>query len=159
MELTVTEGGVYMYNALAVARYIIDRSFRKKEPVSNLRLQKLLYFVQLESYRVNNRPMFVDDIFAWQFGPVVPDVYYEYNVYAGTPILLKYTDTDINIINAEDRAIIDRVIDRMRAIPIWQLVDFTHRTGGPWDRVVENNGYRSFIPKEMIKEEALSSDR
>ena len=42
MKLTVTEGGVSMYDALTVARYIIDRSFRKKDPVSNLRLQKLL---------------------------------------------------------------------------------------------------------------------
>src|SRR5699024_11942469 len=101
---------------LTVARYIIDRSFRKKDPVSNLRLQKLLYFVQLESYRENNNPMFSDDIVAWQFGPVVPDVYYEYNVYAGTPILLEYKD--LSVIEESDKRIIDRVIDIMKDIYI-----------------------------------------
>lgn len=128
MKLTVTEGGVSMYDALTVARYIIDRSFRKKDPVSNLRLQKLLYFVQLESYRENNNPMFSDDIVAWQFGPVVPDVYYEYNVYAGTPILLEYKD--LSVIEDSDKRIIDRVIDTMKDIPIWKLVDLTHKSGG-----------------------------
>jgi len=117
-----------MYDALTVARYIIDRSFRKKDPVSNLRLQKLLYFVQLESYRENNNPMFSDDIVAWQFGPVVPDVYYEYNVYAGTPILLEYKD--LSVIEDSDKRIIDRVIDTMKDIPIWKLVDLTHKSGG-----------------------------
>lgn len=126
MKLTVTEGGVSMYDALTVARYIIDRSFRKKDPVSNLRLQKLLYFVQLESYRENNNPMFSDDIVAWQFGPVVPDVYYEYNVYAGTPILLEYKD--LSVIEDSDKRIIDRVIDTMKDIPIWKLVDLTHKS-------------------------------
>lgn len=155
MKLIVTEGGVSMYDALTVARYIIDRSFRKKDPVSNLRLQKLLYFVQLESYRENNNPMFSDDIVAWQFGPVVPDVYYEYNVYAGTPILLEYKD--LSVIEDSDKRIIDRVIDTMKDIPIWKLVDLTHKSGGPWDQVVKTDGYRSSIPKKMIEKEAIIS--
>lgn len=72
--------------------------------------------------------MFSDDIVAWQFGPVVPDVYYEYNVYAGTPILLEYKD--LSVIEDSDKRIIDRVIDTMKDIPIWKLVDLTHKSGG-----------------------------
>lgn len=35
-----------MYDALTIAMYIIDKCFKEGEPVTNLRLQKLLYFIQ-----------------------------------------------------------------------------------------------------------------
>ena len=99
-----------MYDALEIAKYIISKCFKEGVPVTNLRLQKLLYFIQLESYKRNFRLMFDDDMYAWQFGPVVPDVYYEYNMYGGSPILLNYDNLDIQL---NDRILINRVIRKI----------------------------------------------
>ena len=85
-----------MNDALEIAKYIIDRCYRIGKPVTNLKLQKLLYFIQIESYRMDNEPLFFNDIVAWQFGPVVTDVYYEYNMFGGSPILLTYDHINID---------------------------------------------------------------
>lgn len=140
-----------MYDALTIAMYIINRCFEEGAPVTNLRLQKLLYFIQLESYRRNSRFMFEDDMYAWQFGPVVPSVYYEYNMYGGSPILLHYNHLGIQL---NDRMLIDQVISKNNSTPIWQLVNNTHKEGGPWARTVNNYGLRNVISKEIIAQEA-----
>ena len=41
-----------MYNVKDIAKYIISYSYEQNKPVSNLKLQKLLYFVQGESYKI-----------------------------------------------------------------------------------------------------------
>jgi len=59
--------------------------------VSNLKLQKILYFIQAEFLVVKGIPCFEEEIIAWGFGPVVLEVYHEYKVYgaAGIPVFFK----------------------------------------------------------------------
>lgn len=75
-----------MYKALDIARYIIERCREKNRTVSNLKLQKILYFVQAEFLVTKNQPCFAETIEAWDFGPVVPEVYYEYRMYGSANI-------------------------------------------------------------------------
>jgi uncharacterized phage-associated protein len=136
------------YSALEVARYVIDYCFKIGTPISNLKLQKMLYFIQGEFYKVKGMPLFSDDMAAWQFGPVVPSVYYEFCVYAGTPILNAY-QTEIC---PEAKTIINSVIKDRKDMPVWQLVNETHAPGTPWFQVYNNQGNRSVIPKELVGE-------
>lgn len=46
--------------------------------ISNLKLQKLLYFIQASSLYYLNQPAFADRIEAWLYGPVVPEAYNKY---------------------------------------------------------------------------------
>ena len=140
-----------MYHALEIAKYVIDKCFKEGAPVTNLRLQKLLYFIQLESYKKNTIFMFDDDLYAWQFGPVVPEVYYEYNMYGGSPILLHYDTLNIKL---NDRILINQVIREKNNTPIWQLVTNTHKEGGPWFITVNEFGLRTAIGKKLIIKEA-----
>ena len=80
------------YNAIDLARYIISKCSKEQCPISNLQLQKILYYIQVEWLSKNNEPLFNNDICAWQFGPVVPDVYYLYNGYGASKILSQYED-------------------------------------------------------------------
>ena len=72
-----------MYNALSVAHYIIGACSRLNFGISNLKLQKILYFVQAEFLvsTPTHTPCFSERIEAWDFGPVVPVVYHKYKVY------------------------------------------------------------------------------
>lgn len=54
-----------MYDALEVSQYIIDYCREKKYCMSNLKLQKVLYYVQAEFLVVTNKPCFKDKIEAW----------------------------------------------------------------------------------------------
>ena len=142
------EQSMKIYNALDVANFIIDRFTKKKDPVSNLRLQKLLYFVWVEFYRETKRSLFVDSMYAWPFGPVVPDVYYEYCSYGGRPINLLCD----NEITPEDAQIIEEILQEYQTIPVNKLVEKTHRPGTPWYEIFDNGkGDKNVIPFNLIK--------
>ena len=51
-----------MYSALDIAKYIIDYSYDRNNSVSNLRLQKILYFVQAEFLVATGHPCFEETI-------------------------------------------------------------------------------------------------
>lgn len=66
------------YSALDVAQYIINKFTEKKMMITNIRLQRILYFVQAQSFSAINEPMFDDAIEAWSIGPVISKVYHAY---------------------------------------------------------------------------------
>ena len=45
----------------------------------NLKLQKLLYYVQAWSYGINKKPMFDGEFEAWIHGPVNREIYNRFN--------------------------------------------------------------------------------
>lgn len=69
------------YTAMDVANYIIwfVNNVLRRNNLTPLKLQKILYYVQV-FYLINNqsRPLFLDSIQKWQYGPVVPSVYFEF---------------------------------------------------------------------------------
>ena len=72
--------------AIDIARYVINYSWDIDSPLSNLKLQKLLYFIQGNFLRILQRPCFIDDIEAWKYGPVVPTVYSKFKRYGSNNI-------------------------------------------------------------------------
>ena len=95
------------YNALDVARYVIKYGNDRDYGVSNLKLQKILYFIQTYFLIQTNSPCFKEPIEAWDFGPIVPAVYKQYKMYASAifqlwnPIFLSMVMTSGNR-NASD---------------------------------------------------------
>lgn len=75
-----------MYKAIDIARYVIYYCHQNSYSISNLKLQKLLYFIQAYFLVEKDEECFIDSIEAWDFGPVIPNVYYEYNMYGSTNI-------------------------------------------------------------------------
>lgn len=138
-----------LYNAMDVANFIIDWFAKMKDPVSNLRLQKLLYFVWVDFYRVTSRSLFIDSMYAWPLGPVVPDVYFEYCSYGGRPINL-WCDNEIR---QEDAQVIEEILQKYQTIPVNKLVEKTHRPGTPWYEIYDDGrGDKKIIPFKLIIE-------
>ena len=143
------------YKAVDVARYMIDRAEQKKTPLSNLKLQKILYFVWKEYYAQKEEHLFEDYFFAWQFGPVVPDVYYDYFMFGASPIVAGLLeDFDDSIIEEKDKALIDEVLDKYAKESVFKLVNITHKAGAAWDRTYRNGiGNKEIISFEDIEED------
>ena len=135
------------YKAIDIAKYIIDKCTTDKHPISNLQLQKILYYVQ-KSFLEYDSVAFDDDFEAWQFGPVVPEVYYRYCGFGSTGIRMKY-DTNIQ---KNYSAVINPIVEKKRKLDPWYMVEDTHKTGKAWDSVYRNGiGNHCVIPKELIK--------
>jgi uncharacterized phage-associated protein len=64
--------------ALSVAKEFVRLSYAGDEPdpLTHLRLQKLLYYAQAWSLVVRQSELFPEDVQAWRDGPVVPVVYH-----------------------------------------------------------------------------------
>lgn len=136
--------------ALDLAKYITTFCIEENQPISNLQLQKILYFIQKEFLMQKGRVAFHDDIEAWQFGPVVPNVYYQFCSYGSMPISMKYENTELE---STDVAVINSLVRDKRKLDPWKLVEETHKPGGAWDRIYRNGaGERDIIPIELIKE-------
>lgn len=138
-----------MYKALDVAKYIIDKCNEKNMAIGNLKLQKVLYFVQAEFLVVKNTPCFVEEIEAWDFGPVIPEVYREYKVYGGA-IIPVFKKNDIVFISKGDQELIDGIIDECAKYSTSTLVNII-RHQSPWREAY----YRindNVISKQSIKE-------
>lgn len=126
-----------MYNALDVARYIMAYEKEQGRPISNLRLQKLLYFVQAQFVVFKGIPCFSTRMEAWDFGPVVPVVYREYRIYGGATIPVSFRSADINTITDEDKSLIDLMLDHCGTISTTELVSISHKQD-PWKAAYHN---------------------
>ena len=126
------------YSAFEVARYIIHHEAQQNRPVSNLRLQKLLYFVQakfvMDSHGTS--PCFYEKMEAWGFGPVVREVYYEYRYYGGAmiPPERNFSTT----IAPRDQSMIDEILNDCAQFSTSALVDIPH-SQTPWQEARRYN--------------------
>ncbi|EFW38142.1 DUF4065 domain-containing protein [Treponema phagedenis] len=128
--------------AMVVAQYIINRCTIEGNPISNLQLQKILYYVQVACLQELGEPCFDDPIEAWQFGPVVRAVYYQYCGFGAFPIDWEY---DSIISDSRKKTIIDTVIDEKKNLPPWALVFDDYSPGKAWSRVYKNNSPKATI--------------
>lgn len=134
-----------MVKAIEVAKYIVQEALYRKSPVSNLKLQKLLYFVQGVSLALNNVPAFEDKIVAWKYGPVVEDVYYAYSMYGANDIIIPF-EADLELAE-ELKNVVKLVLDELLEVSAIELVKETHVDGSPWSKVSLND----IIPSDSIK--------
>lgn len=136
-----------IHNAVDIAEYIISFCYRQKKPITNLQLQKVLYYVQGYSLALNDLPAFQDEIFVWQYGPVVQTVYDKFCMYAAMPIENNYKiELNDHLLEKLIQIVTVQKID----IPVWDLVDQTHNEA-PWKYTKQVYGIGSIIPKDFIK--------
>lgn len=138
-----------IYKALDIAKHTINYCIQSQHPISNLKLQKILYYAWIDYYCSTKKELYLDDICAWQLGPVIPEVYYEFCAYAGRPITRLYND---DIITAGDKEKIDEILSKYLLVAASTLVERSHQKGKPWDLVYQNgDGLRRIIPFDIIK--------
>lgn len=135
-----------MYSASDIAKVIINWCNYYNIAITNLKLQKLLYFVQGEFFKIRNSRLIDDDFYAWQLGPVVPSVYYEYAIYSSSriPSIPNYT-SPIPRENYQDYAAIDYALKKYAKRATWELVDLSHMQD-PWKYNYQIFGDKSVIP-------------
>lgn len=129
-----------MANARQVASFFIEESSRLNEnnDLTNLKLQKILYFAQVEHLKQFERPLFDDPIEAWQYGPVVRDVY-EWLKGCGAYQISKFDiETSIDGLDDATLTFLKGIWEKYRRYSAFGLVDKTHEEGSAW-----SNTYKS----------------
>ena len=137
------------YAAIDVVNYFLTRGIEKNYQLSNLQVQKILYYIQRDFLKNDSRALFSDDFEAWQFGPVIRKIYNDFCGFGAMPIY--YLPQQAKEINPADAERIGKIVDEKRRYSPWELVNDTHAKNKAWDLVYRNGaGYENIIPKELI---------
>ena len=140
-----------MYSVIIIAKWFLNHDKIKNISedvggISNLKLQKLLYYAQGVYLAIKGIPLFEEPIYAWQHGPVVPCVYEQYNLFGAAPIDFD-EDFDIRSISLDDVKILEEVFEIFGQYSAWKLRDMTHE-----EQPYQSTAILSAIPSEKIKE-------
>ena len=84
-----------MENTMSVATALDSMFYEKNgKHMDEMRMHKLMYFVQRESLMYNNEPLFDAIFYGWKYGPVLSSVYEYFKSFGSKPITTYYMDTD-----------------------------------------------------------------
>lgn len=135
-----------MFYASVIASYIIGWCYENNIAITNLKLQKLLYFTQGFFYKIKHQKLISDDFYAWQLGPVIPEIYYKYSIYSASNIPRE----SMPLLDNDTCNCLNMILSHVAFLPAWQLVEKSHQED-PWKYNYEIFGNKSKIPFESIK--------
>jgi len=122
--------------ALDIANYILNVANRDGDLISNLKMQKLLYYAQAW-YLVNyGIPLFVDEIEAWELGPVIKAVYSHFKKFKSAPIIYKSTNKEDQAFTKKQVNYLSEFYDVFSKYTAHELVNMTHNEL-PWKEAFE----------------------
>lgn len=124
------------FDPTAVANYIVEYANDTNKGITNLKLQKILFFIQA-AFLTENNDSFMDVKFSrWQYGPVAKDVYYNFKDRGAQQIIEKaevlntndftFSVPELNEITGEIRAKLNNYVDNLLSYTARDLVQETH---------------------------------
>jgi uncharacterized phage-associated protein len=154
-----------MVDPRIIANFVLDRADERGKQITNLDLQKIVYFLHGHYLCRYNQPLVDSEFEAWTYGPVHKLIYDAFKVYNDSPI--EGRAIAFNPVTRQNRelpelsdariiSIIDENLDQYLNMTTYSLVQLTHRDGTPWSQTVNdadnrvNIGMR--IPNNLIRE-------
>jgi uncharacterized phage-associated protein len=155
-----------MYDVRDVANFTLAFSEARQVKLTNLALQKLLYFIHGWFFSLYDKPLIKNKFEAWKYGPVQRVIYDQFKSRkAGTLDGLRasfidpltgntfFREPHIEVDHAD---IIRAVLEKYRRYTAGQLVNESHVEDGPWEYVwqqAEEVVYPGMkIPDELIRD-------
>lgn len=151
---------------LAVANYVIDTIHKNHSSVTNLQLQKILFFLQgyiLSTY--DDKPLISGKFLKWKYGPVQREVYQAFKNYAAFPIKNQFlevyfkNDTLIKKTPFMDKGMLPNynefndLILRLDKLPVGKLITITHNHES-WKK--DREKIMQYVPLEYTNKEIKS---
>lgn len=137
------------FDGRAIANCILDVADAEGIELSNLSLQKVLYFCHAWHLVETGNPLVKTEFEAWQHGPVLQYLYSKFKEYENRPI--RGRARAMNPLNGKPEVVsyefdkdtadrIRRIVGMYGRMEPWDLVDMSHEKGGPWDQIWNHSG-------------------
>ena len=151
-----------MLNAYDVSLYFLSRARDKDcgDIISNLKMQKLLYYAQGNFLATLDKPLFNDKIEAWRHGPVVKNVYDRYKKYGKLAIdFIELDNFQSEKYNDDHVDVLAYVFNKYNSLSAWELREKTHEEA-PYinnynehiNRIISQEDIKNFFKQEIAKE-------
>ena len=140
-----------MANINDASNFFIDLALNgENDLITNMRLNKMLYFAQAMSLVKLNAPIYQDEIEAWAYGPVIPSIYNKYKTYGRKEIEEVDGNYTSDCFSSDELEILLYTVNSYDKYSTNELVRLTHVKGGPWD-VAYNIKNNKIISKDEIR--------
>ena len=133
--------------AIDIAKYIVYSFQNVGDYISNMKLQKLLYYIQGWHLAIYNTAAFDEKLEAWELGAVQPEVYYKYKKYEFRPIT---EDVEEPILDENLVELIDKILDEYGGETGFALHQLMQEEKA-WLNAYKKKGFRNEIKKSAIK--------
>ena len=150
-------GAMKMYSGKAIANYILEKGIAEGVPISPMKLIKLVYVAHGWCLALTDRPLIREVVEAWQYGPVIPEIYHAFKEYVDNPIVTKaYISKDeeveaSDILDPEDGytvgELLDSVWEALKDFTALELSNITHQPNTPWYNV--SKGWKFWFMKNL----------
>ena len=135
---------IYDVNDIA-NKIIANTDTEHGDIISNLKLKKLLYYMQGFHLAVYGEPLFEDEVVAWQYGPVVPTMYDRFKHFGSKAIEIP-DDIEIKVLSDEEEDLFDAVYREYGQFSAIKLLNMTHDEI-PW----KTTDLKSIMEKNKMK--------
>jgi uncharacterized phage-associated protein len=151
------------YDARAVANYFLELAGQEGKPLDPMGIQKLVYFAHGWTLAIYDRPLISQRVEAWDYGPVIRDLYNEFKRFGSSRITepaeipgdesgtrFFYCPRVQESLDPETVQLLRRVWEVYKDFTSIQLSNMTHLPGSPWERA-QTQG-QGVIDDNLIKE-------
>jgi uncharacterized phage-associated protein len=123
-----------MIDCLNVARYFIIRAYEDgiEAEMTNMKVQKLLYYAQSLHLALYNEPLFAEEIQAWRYGPVCPPAYNFYSEFEAKQLPIPDKESLLQL-PREKKKLLEEIWEYFGGYHAYKLSDMTHLEF-PWKK-------------------------
>lgn len=108
------------------------------DAITNMKLQKLVYYAQGFHLAILGRALFEEHIEAWVHGPVVRELYDKYKQY-GSDRIPQPKNFNFKVFSKDSREVLDEVYKVLGQYSAWKLRSMTHNEP-PWKNAKQPSG-------------------
>jgi uncharacterized phage-associated protein len=141
-----------MIDCLIAARYFIARAYEDsvEAEMTNMKVQKLLYYAQSLNLALYDEPLFEEEIQAWRYGPVCPPAYRFYSDFEAKQLPIPRKES-LSQLTPEKQELLEEIWGCFGRYHAYQLSDMAHEEL-PWKKA------RKGLPPEASSTEPILLD-
>jgi uncharacterized phage-associated protein len=152
------------YDVRSVANLVLDYADQKEVQVTNITINKIVFFLHAWYLAKTGSPLVSAKIEAWDYGPVFRELYWEFKQFGKESISSRATRRNPVTTQKEictdnfaetDLAFLEPLLEKYLKLSSGKLVELSHVTGGPWDQVYNHLGESN--PGMRISDEIIRS--
>ena len=131
-----------MYSAKAVANYFLVKGEDENIDISPMKILKLVYVAHGWYLAMAGEPLIKDKVEAWEHGPVIPELYFEFRHYRSDPIQgraqeqitpsISTLENQPSNLEFTTEDFLDAVWNAYKNFTAIQLSNMTHQPKTPW---------------------------
>ncbi len=138
-----------MHSSIHIANKFLELG-KLNNDMTPMKLLKLVYIAHGWMLGLYGKPLISEDVEAWQYGPVIPELYREIKSYRDKPVEILSIETGTNLSN-EESDIINQVFNKYSKLNGFKLSDITHTKETPWHIIWNKTPYGT-IPNDLIRD-------